>query len=67
MERSSILLHFANQQRQLKTTYRFRDFFQINFVIGISCINWHLEHKNDLRDIVKNLNRAHTAFIRLAT
>ena len=36
MERSSILLHFV-PQRQLKTTYRFRVFFRINFVKGISC------------------------------
>ena len=35
---SSILLYVA-PQRQLKTMYRFRVFFRINFVIGISCVN----------------------------
>ena len=32
---SSILL-CVDPQRQLKNTFRFRDFFQINFVVGIS-------------------------------
>ena len=41
MERSSILLYVA-PQRQLETNKRFRDFYQINFLIDIGWVRLHI-------------------------
>ena len=35
-------------QRQLKVTYRFRDFFRINLVVGISWFQTHYHGKIEI-------------------
>ena len=47
MKRSSILSSVA-PQRQLLTTYRFRDFFsRINYVVGIRCFGKYTDRQTE--------------------
>ena len=32
------ILQCVARQRPLKITYKFRDFFRVNFIVGISCL-----------------------------